>query len=328
MARGPAVAVLMACLVVLPVAGCLQENGPSSGGADHRLPHDGTTRGLRLPDLAFTDQSGAAGSLRNITAEFTVVQVESPVLAPFPSQFTQIKQVRLAMANLTVAALTLSGDPNSTVAAMAALRSHYGADWTFAVPRGNITSALSLLRFPTVFVLDKDKVVLNRSDEPFGEARILEAIRASLGQAPDPGTAAEVGKRAPEMVFRDIDGTEGSLGAWNGRVVMVEVWEIECPWCIELFHELKNLSANLSSSGLSVLSIDVVNWETDAMVRAIATQHNATWTFAVDGDNVQSRYSVWRVPALFLIDRQGVIRWTNVGYVAYPDLAIEVEKLI
>ena len=324
-----AIAALLVVLTVLPAAGCLVEEERPGGGNGHALPHEGTTRGLRLPDVAFTDHTGATGSLHNVTADFTILHLESPLVnGSFWPQYAQMRHVRQAISNLTVAAITLSVDPRSTPASMAALRAQAGADWTVGVALGDANRTLSLRRFPTVFLLDRDKVVLDRSDEPLGEGRIIESIQATWGQRPDTGVGPAVGQRAPEMVFRDVDGNEGSLGAWRGQVVLVEVWEIECPWCIEQFHELANLSANYSSRGLQLLSIDVVYWETDAMVKAVAAQHGATWPFAVDGDNVQSRYSVWRVPTLLLIDRQGVVRWTTFGYSSCATLAQEVERLI
>ena len=325
-----ALAVLMVVIAVLPAAGCLvEEERPGDGGGGPRPPFEGTTRGFRLPDVAFTDSTGAAGSLRNVSADFTILHMESPIVnGSFLPQYAQIKHVRRALPNLTVAAVTLSVDPRSTLASMAELRALAGADWTVGVALGDANLTLSLRRFPTVFLLDRDKVVLNRSDEPLGEGRIIEAIQATWGQRPDAAVGPAVGQRAPEMVFRDVDGVEGSIGAWRGQVVLVEVWEIECPWCIEQFHELGALAANYSSRGLRLLSIDVVYWETDAMVKAVATEHGATWPFAVDGDNVQSRYDVWRVPTLVLVDRQGVVRWTAFGYSPYATLAQEVERLI
>jgi len=325
-----ALAVLLVVVAVLPAAGCLvEEERPGGGGGGPGGPFEGTTRGFRLPDVAFTDHTGAAGSLHNVTAGFTILHMESPIVnGSFLPQYTQMKHVRQALPNLTIAIITLSVDPRSTPASMAALRTLAGADWTVGVALGDANRTLSLRRFPTVFLLDSGKVVLSRSDEPLGEGRIIEAIQATWGQGPDPGVGPAVGQRAPEMVFRDVDGSEGSLGAWRGQVVLVEVWEIECPWCIEQFHELADLSANYTSRGLRLLSIDVVYWETDAMVKDVAVQAGATWPFAVDGDNVQSRYDVWRVPTLLLIDRQGVVRWTTFGYSAYAALADEVEKLI
>jgi thiol-disulfide isomerase/thioredoxin len=326
-----ALAVLLVVIAVLPAAGCLvEEERPGGGGGNGPVgPFEGTTRGFRLPDVAFTDHTGAAGSLWNVSAAFTILHMESPIVnGSFLPQYSQIRHVRQALSNLTIAAITLSVDPRSTPASMAALRTLAGSDWTVGVALGDANRTLSLRRFPTVFLLDRDKVVLNRSDEPLGEGRIIDAIQATWGQRPGPGVGPAVGQRAPEMVFRDVDGNEGSLGTWRGQVVLVEVWEIECPWCIEQFHELANLSVNYSSRGLRLLSIDVVNWETDDMVKAVAVQAGATWPFAVDGDNVQSRYDVWRVPTLLLIDRQGVVRWTTFGYSPYATLADEVERLI
>jgi peroxiredoxin len=320
-------AVILVLALAMPITGCLvEEERP-----DHDGPppvHEGTTEGLRLPDFAFTDHTGTTRTLRAIEANITLLHVDSPYNWSFLPQYTQLKWVRRALPNVTIAAVTLSVDSRSTPASMAALRAAAGADWDLGVPQGDLNYTLSLRRFPTVFVLDRDKVVLERSDEPLGEARILEVIREELG-LPLPATEGPgVGERAPDLVFRDIDGREGSVSGLDGSVVLIDVWQILCPWCIEEFNALQELYANYSSQGLAILSPDVVYWETDGEVRAVAAANNATWTFLVDGDNVQSRYGVLRVPTMFLVDREGVVRWSHEGYAPYSTLAQEVEKLI
>ncbi len=324
--RAP-LAVILALALAMPMAGCLvEEEQPDRDGPPP--VHEGTTEGLRLPDVAFTNHTGQARTLRAIEADITILHVDSPYNWSFMPQYTQLKWVRRALPGTTVAAVTLSVDSRSTVASMAAMRAEAGADWDLGVPQGDLNYTLSLRLFPTVFVLDRDRVVLERSDEPLGEGRILKTIRARLGLPPPATEGPVVGGRAPDLVFRDIDGQEGSVSGLRGRVVLIDVWQIQCPWCIEQFVVLRDLQANYSARGLAILSPDVVYWETDEEVRTVAAANNATWTLLVDGDNVQSRFQVLRVPTLFLVDREGVVRWTHEGYAPLSTLAQEVEKLI
>jgi thiol-disulfide isomerase/thioredoxin len=138
----------------------------------------------------------------------------------------------------------------------------------------------------------------------------------------------EVGKSAPDLVWVDIDGTKGSLSGLRGSPVLLDIWELECPFCIALFDELVKVDANYSSEGLTIVSIDIITWETEAQVRAERDDHNATWPFAIDGDNVQGRYDLWRLPTLILIDSAGVIQWTFTGLVHSSVISQEVERLI
>ncbi|NIP35666.1 MAG: hypothetical protein GWN18_11910, partial [Thermoplasmata archaeon] len=71
---------------------------------------------------------------------------------------------------------------------------------------------------------------------------------------------------------------------------------------MELFVELGKVHANFSGAGLQMLSVDLITWETEAQVRGVMEEYNATWTFAIDGDNIQSRYDIWRLPLLLLLD--------------------------
>jgi hypothetical protein len=77
-----------------------------------------------------------------------------------------------------------------------------------------------------------------------------------------------------------------------------------------------------------MVSIDLITWETEDEVRAVQDRYNATWTFAIDGDNIQSRYDIWRLPLLVLLDASGVVQWTWTGYTHSSVITEEVEKLI
>ena len=103
---------------------------------------------------------------------------------------------------------------------------------------------------------------------------------------------------------------------------------MECLFCLELFTELEKVWANHSADGLQMVSADLITWETPEQVRGVREQYNATWTFAIDGDNIQSRYDIWRLPLLVLLDGEGVVQWVWTGFVHSSVISDEVEKLI
>jgi thiol-disulfide isomerase/thioredoxin len=293
-----------------------------------RPPVEGTTKGFLLPDVSYTDHLGDPGTLRELEADYTVLHVVSPIEAPFNPQYVQLKVLRDQFANVTIEALTLSADGRSSPTSMATLRGAMGADWSFGVPEEDLNSTLSLIDFPTVFLLDGEKVVLERSDEPIGQGALIGIIEGLWGLEPDPDIGPYVGEVAPEIVWRDIDGNEGTLSDLRGSVVIVNVWEYECPWCMQLFPQLRKVFQNYSAEGVEMVSLDLITWETEDLVRTVAEEHNATWAFAVDGDNLQSRYDLWRLPSIMILDQDGVVRWRAENYVPSSIISEEVEKLI
>jgi peroxiredoxin len=318
-------AALLVTLVVVS-SGCLQDDGPNGNG--NGGPHLGATEGFQMYDLQWEDHQGSEGSLRLLMADFVIVHVVAPNEPPFMPQFTQIKEARAHFDNITVKAVTLRETEFVSGVTVADLRDSSGAEWTFAVPSSGLRNTLSIVDYPTVFLLDSDGVILVRNDDILGQGRMVEVIEETWGIEPRADVMPAVGDVAPELVWRDIDGAEGTLSDLRGSPVIVKVWEIECPFCLELFNEMNKIYANYSDDGLEIVSLDLITWETDEQVRAIKEEYNATWIFAVDGDNIQSRYDIWRLPLTLLLDEEGVVQWSFTGYVHSSVIAEQVEKLI
>ena len=320
--------VLLAILLVLTVAilpGCIEDDDKDP---DDDGPLVGTTQGFRMPDFEMATHEGSSLTLRNISADLIMVHVVSDTEEPYLPQFVQIKAVREEITNITVEAVTLLPGGRYDDTMMTDLRQEVGGDWTFAIVADGVLDTLSLQKYPTVFILDEDQVILERSDEALGQGRIIQAIESTWGVEPPENVAPQVGSTVPDLVWRDVNGTEGRLSDLQGSPVILNVWEMECPFCLQLFVELEKVYANHSGQGLRMVSIDIITWETEDQVRSVMETYNATWTFAIDGDNIQSRYDIWRLPLLVLLDGDGVVRWTWTGYTHHSVIDDEVEKLI
>jgi thiol-disulfide isomerase/thioredoxin len=327
MARGGSVVIAVVLALVILVPGCLVDEEVDDGDGDD-LPIVGTTQGFMMYDLPFANLNSSRGTLWDVDADFTIIHVISSDVGSFMPQFAQVRAVRQHFPNVTVEAFTLTQDHGGEASKMAELRQEVDADWTFAIPEEDLHMTLSITDVPTVFLLDADKVILLRSNGNVGQAWMVEAIERSWGISPSPDVANEVGRTAPELVWRDVDGVEGSLSALRGSPVLLNVWEYECPFCLQLFEELAEVHLAYAGQGLEMVSLDLITWETEELVRTVREEYNASWAFAVDGDNVQGRYDLWRLPFLALIDGDGVIRWTWTGYTDSTYIAPEVEKFI
>lgn len=326
MARAKVFLTILLVVAVAVLPGCIV--GPDEGPDGDEPPLEGTTQGFRIPDFQMVTHEGSSRSLREVTADYVMVYVVSPHKDPFMPQFAQIRAVRDHFTNVSVEVITLfpSGTYDDTM--MTNLRQTVGEDWTFALVADDIGDTLSLQKYPTIFVLDGDQVILARSNEALGQGRIIQTIEATWGIEPPEDVAPEVGSTVPDLVWRDVNGTEGRLSDLQGSPVILNVWEMECPFCMQLFVELEKVHANHSGQGLQMVSIDLITWETEDQVRSVMEKYNATWTFAIDGDNIQSRYDIWRLPLLVLLDGDGVVQWTWTGYIHHSIIDEEVEKLI
>lgn len=323
MDRATPLIVILILMMAAVLPGCLDDEP-----VEEELPHEGTTKGFRMPDFNVTTHDGSILSLRSIEADYIIVHVVAWESDPFMPQFAQLRSAREHWDNVTVEAITIRDSRLLEGKDVNDLREEVGADWTFATPIGVVEKVLSIQDYPTVIVLDTDQVILERSDEALGQGRIVQAIEATWGIEPHEDVHPEVGSTVPDLIWRDVDGVEGSLSDLRGSPVIINVWEMECPFCLLLFEDLVKVYSNYSDDGLEMISLDLITWETDDEVRSVRESNNATWTFAVDGDNVQSRYDVWQLPLTVLLDGDGVVQWTWTGYVHHSIIAENVEKLI
>ncbi len=326
MARAKVLITILLVVAVAILPGCIEE--PDEGPDDNDLPMEGTTQGFRMPDFEMTTLEGWSLDLRDFSGDMTIIHTVGHTKGPFMPQFAQIKAARSHFINISVEAITLFPEGSFDDAMMAALFQEVGAGSTFALVSDDIQDTLSLQKYPTIFIIDVDHVILERSDEALGQGRIIQAIEATWGIEPPEDTAPQVGSTVPDLVWRDVNGTEGRLSDLRGSPVILNVWEMECPFCMQLFVELEKVYSNHSGQGLQMVSIDLITWETEDQVRSVMEKYNATWTFAIDGDNIQSRYSIWRLPLLVLLDGDGVVQWTWTGYTHHSIIDEEVEKLI
>jgi thiol-disulfide isomerase/thioredoxin len=312
--------------VVLVTAGCLTADDDGDNGGNGPPPV-GTTEGFTFPEFEYREHTAIDRTTERWRGHYDIIHVVDSTEEFFEPQVAQLRAVRHHYDNISVQILTLMIG-NETPINLDEIQVLYDIEWTLGTPKTDVVGKLSIIKPLTVFLLDPDRVILLRSDDMLGQARIIQAIEATWGVEPSGDAFPQVGSPVPELVWRDIDGVEGSLSSLEGGPVLLNVWEMECPFCMELFVELGKVHGNYSGEGLRMISIDLVTWETEAQVRGVMEEHNATWTFAIDGDNIQSRYDIWRLPLLVLLDAEGVVQWVWTGYTHSSVIDVEVEKLI
>jgi peroxiredoxin len=127
----------------------------------------------------------------------------------------------------------------------------------------------------------------------------LSALLTGAGLTP--GT----GRTAPPLVFRDAEGTAGSLEQLRGKVVLIAFWGSSCIPCLKELPELEQLADRFDKTGLVVLPVCVD--ETNATTaREVAARHAPRLPIYVDPDgSVRKSYHLPALPQAVLIDREG-----------------------
>jgi peroxiredoxin len=90
--------------------------------------------------------------------------------------------------------------------------------------------------------------------------RIIATL-ALLGLMNAAFAAAEIGKPAPDFTATDINGKPHKLSDYKGKVVVLESYNLDCPFCANHFKTgaMQELQADLASKGVVWLVINSVN---------------------------------------------------------------------
>lgn len=127
-----------------------------------------------------------------------------------------------------------------------------------------------------------------------------------------------VGKAAPSIEGTDIEGTNVSLAALKGRVVLIQFWATWCPPCVADMPELNALAEEYKGQGFTILGVNVDAMHEDvkdmklvrSVVRRFLVERNASWPNVLNGrgaEDFAKAYGVEHVPANFLIGRDGKV---------------------
>lgn len=118
---------------------------------------------------------------------------------------------------------------------------------------------------------------------------------------------------APDFALRTLDGQNLRLSEFRGEVVMVNFWASWCGACRQAMPALNELDEKYRRAGLVLLSVNIddENHRAEEMARGLKVR------FPVLRDeqkSVSRLYKAETMPLTILIDREGVVRYSHVGY--------------
>ncbi len=126
--------------------------------------------------------------------------------------------------------------------------------------------------------------------------------------------AAEIGKPAPDFTGTDINGKTVHLSDYKGKIVVLESYNQDCPFCHNHFQTgaMQELQKDMTSKGVVWLMVNSVNphnssHRTPEQAKAewTAEKINATdWIDDSSGD-IGHLYGMKTTPDMFVIDKSG-----------------------
>lgn len=199
---------------------------------------------------------------------------------------------------------------------------------------------------------------MNRQNIIFASLLLIVAVAiVAVGYATDRGPFAVVGDGVSRLTSggpmistrnvveesKAITAPEISNGIWinsdpltlnslHGRVVLIEFWTFACYNCRNTLPSLKKWDAQYRDNGLTIIGVHTpeLDFERDLdQLRREVAALGIKYAVVTDQD-----YSTWKAygveawPTLFLLDKQGRVRWTHVGEGYYDETENVIKDLL
>jgi len=123
-----------------------------------------------------------------------------------------------------------------------------------------------------------------------------------------------------------------TLKSLHGRVVLLEFWTFACYNCRNTLPTVKKWDAQYRDKGLTIIGVHTPELDYERNVDNLRKEVAALGiTYPVVTDNDHSTWPTYKVgawPPLFVLDKEGRVRWTPVGEGAYNETEDVIKKLL
>lgn len=145
---------------------------------------------------------------------------------------------------------------------------------------------------------------------------------------------AFVGQKAPEIKKSDvwINSSPLTLAGLKGKVVVIDFWAFDCPFCAEAMPHVLDLYDKYKKDGLVIIGVHTprIDYEKDVpKIKESVIKKGIKYPVVVDNKyDIWSDYlcNVW--PSQFVIDRDGIIQFSHSGVGRYEDMEKVIQRLL
>jgi thiol-disulfide isomerase/thioredoxin len=155
------------------------------------------------------------------------------------------------------------------------------------------------------------------------------ALCAALGCATGggeagPGSSGQLGAPLPSIRVEGLSGKDIDVSSYRGRVLLLDVWASWCGPCKQELPMLDDIARRLKARGVDILavSVDQDRSNVDKFLR-----NHGRWALTIAHDPagaIADRLQPDKMPTSYIVDRAGIVRYVNAGFV--PEDAPTIEK--
>src|SRR5436309_4948087 len=130
--------------------------------------------------------------------------------------------------------------------------------------------------------------------------------------------AAQVGQPAPDFTARDINGQTHKLSDYKGKIVVLEAYNLDCPFCHNHFKTgaMQELQGEITGKGVIWLLVNSAGRNSpsyrtpEAAKKEWATQKiKATAWIDDSSGELGKKYGMRTTPHMFVIDKSGILAY-------------------
>jgi len=137
-----------------------------------------------------------------------------------------------------------------------------------------------------------------------------------------------VGAPLPPLTVDALSGKAINVASYKGRVLLLDVWASWCDPCKQELPVLNDMARRLKSQGIDILavSVDQERENVDKFLHA----HGGRWALTVAHDprgRVAELLQPDKMPTSYVVDRSGIVRYVNAGFLP-ADAAIIEQRLL
>jgi len=142
------------------------------------------------------------------------------------------------------------------------------------------------------------------------------------------GKSIETDIEAPNFTLKNLNGEDVELSQLKGKVVLIDFWATYCKPCIIALPKIQEIHEKYSEDELVVLAINTGDKEDE--IKSFIKENGYTFEILMADKDMPGDYGVRAIPFTILIDKQGNISYTRIGYRPGGGQALisEIDKLL